>query len=136
MSTNLVILTGNLGGDVDVRNSGNTTYARFSVATNYRVRASDGDHYEDRTNWTRVTAFGGLAKTLGRLGKGSKVLVQGRLQETTYEKEAVRVQYSEVIATRVEFLVVKPPEGGEAVEPELPEDAFDPGEAEDEDIPF
>ena len=136
MSTNLVLLTGNLGADVDVRTSGNTTYARFSVATSYRVRAGAGDHYEDRTNWTRVTAFGGLAKTLGRLGKGSKVLVQGRLKETTYERDGVRVQYSEVIATRVEFLVVKPPEGGEDVEPDLPQDAFDPGDAEDEDIPF
>lgn len=135
--TNLVILTGNLGADVDVRESNGTTYARFSVATNYRVRAKDGDHYEDRTNWTRVTAFGGLAKTLQRLGKGSKVLVQGRLKETVYEKDDVRVHYSEVIATRVEFLVVKPPEGADDLDDaELPEDAFDPGAGEDEDVPL
>lgn len=71
MRTNLVLLTGNLGATSMSRSSGSATYARFSVATNYRVCAKDGDHYEDRTNWTRVTAFGGLAKTLGRLGKGS-----------------------------------------------------------------
>jgi single-strand DNA-binding protein len=133
MDMNQVLLTGNLGGDVEVKTSGDTTYARFSLASNYRVRAKDGEGYEDRCNWTRVTAFGGLAKSLGRLGKGSSVLVQGGLRQTVYEKDDVRLQYSEVIAKSVRFLVVRPPEGADEVEQDLPEGGFDP---EDEDIPF
>jgi single-strand DNA-binding protein len=133
MDINLILLTGNLGGNVEVKTSGSTTYARFSLGSNYRVRAKDGEGYEDRCNWTRVTAFGNLAKALGRLGKGSSVLVQGRLQQTVYEKDGVRLQHSEVIAKSVRFLVVKPPEGTDEVEPELPDGDFDPG---DDDIPF
>lgn len=133
MSTNMVFLTGNLGADVDVRTSGDTTYARFGIATTYRVRVRGGDHYEDRTNWTQVTAFGNLAKTLRRLGKGSRVLVQGHLRENNYEKDGVAIRTTEVIADRVEFQLVKPPEGGEDDEPELPDDAPD---LDDEDIPF
>jgi single-strand DNA-binding protein len=133
MDINQVLLTGNLGSDVEVKTSGDTTYARLSVATNYRVRAQDGEGYEDRCNWTRVTAFGPLAKSLARLGKGSSVLVQARLRQRVYENGDLRFQYSEVIATSVRFLVVKPPEGADEVEPDLPEGAFD---ADDDDIPF
>lgn len=39
-------------------------------------------------------------------------------------------------ATRVDFLVVKPPEGAEELESDPPENAFDPAGEEEDDIPF
>ena len=133
MDVNQVLLTGYLGNDVEVKTSNGTTYARFSLGSNYRVRARDGEGFEDRCTWTRITAFGNLAKSLGRLGKGSSVLVQARLKQSVFERDDVRRQHSEVIATNVRFLVVKPPADADEAEPDLPEDGFDPG---DEDIPF
>ena len=128
---NVVILTGNLGADVEVKNSGGTDYAHFSIATNYRVRV--GDAYEERTLWTRITAFNALARSLRRLGKGSKVAIRGRLQTRTFERDDVRFTYSEVIADEVEFQVVKPrQDGGDAAAAaEAP-----PVDPDDDDIPF
>jgi single-strand DNA-binding protein len=130
---NLVILTGNLGAEIDVRTSGETTFAHFSVATNFRVKK--GDDYEDRVTWTRVTAFNGLAKSLRVLDKGSKVLVRGHLKTSVFERDGVRFQHSEVIADEVEFLRVK--RAGDGAE----EGAGDGAEAQgptsgDEDVPL
>ncbi|MFW6012212.1 MAG: single-stranded DNA-binding protein [bacterium] len=121
MSTNKVFLTGNLGSDIDVQESRGTTFAHLSVASNYRVRVDD-DTYEQRTTWTRVTAFNGLANSLAILGKGSKVFVQGHLRTNTFEKDGVKFRHSEVIADEIEFLDVREPgqgadEADEADEP-------------------
>ena len=82
--TNTVNLTGNLGADVEVRESNDTTYAHFSVATNYSVRKEDGT-YEKRTSWVRVTAFGGQARSMAALGKGSLVQVLAHLRQSVVE---------------------------------------------------
>lgn len=103
-----MILSGNLGSDVQVKSSNGTTFAHFSVADDYRVRLGDGS-WESRTNWTRVTAFGGRAEALRVLGKGSRVLVKGHLRARAFEKDGVRFERSEVIADYVEFQQVRKP---------------------------
>lgn len=128
---NIVILTGNLGADIEVKQSNGTDYAHFSVATNYRVRVGDG--YEERTLWTRITAFNALARSLRRLGKGSKVAVRGRLQTRTFERDDVRFTYSEVIADEVEFQVVKPRQDDPDATAVMEAPPVDP---DDDDIPF
>ena len=117
---NLVILNGNIGSDVEVQTSGDTDFAHFSVATDYRV--PKGEEFEQRTTWTRVTAFGGLARSLASLGKGSKVLVTGHLKTTVTVRDDVRFTHSEVIATAVEFQRVKKP-AGDAADDQAAEDA-------------
>ena len=117
---NCVFLSGNIGSDVQVRTSNGTTFAHFNLADDYRVRLGDGS-WQSRTNWTRVTAFGGRAEALRVLGKGSRVLVKGHLRARTFEKDGVRLERSEVIADFVEFQDVREParaEGGEEVEAE------------------
>jgi len=112
---NLVILSGRLGADIDVKTSNSTTYCHFSLASNYRVQV-DGE-YEDRVTWTRVTAFNGLAKSLGTLGKGSLIELRGHLKTTGFEEGDVRLQYSEVIADRVDFLHFKEQGAGDSEAP-------------------
>jgi single-strand DNA-binding protein len=130
---NLVMLCGNLGADIETKTSGDTTYAHFSVATSHRVRR--GDDWVEKTTWTRVTAFQGLAKSLRILGKGSRVLVKGRLKTSRFDRDGVVFHYSEVIADEVEFQVVKPLAGESQELPE--EEADEPGEEPGgDDIPF
>jgi len=117
---NLVILTGRLGADIDVQSSKGTDYAHFSLASNYRVKV--GDEYEERVTWTRVTAFNGLARSLGILGKGSLVGLRGHLKTAEFEEGDVRLCYSEVVADRVEFLEVRKPTGAEATAEDTPEE--------------
>jgi single-strand DNA-binding protein len=120
---NTVILTGNLGSDIEVKTADNgTTYTRFSLATNYHVRV--GETYEQRTTWTKVVAFGSLAKSLTILGKGSRVVVRARLKTAYFEAGGKRFQYSEVIADDVEFMHVKLAEGEDALPADEPAEAI------------
>jgi single-strand DNA-binding protein len=95
-------LIGHLGADVEIDESGSTPRATFSLANNRAVQI-DGE-YQEITNWFRVVVFGRQAASLARLGKGSLVSVEGRLQPSTYKKDGVEVHTVNLIADRVEFL--------------------------------
>lgn len=73
-------LIGNLGGDPELKfTPSGQAVANFSVATSRRFTGSDGQTQEE-TTWFRVSTWGKLAETCSEyLGKGSKVLVEGRL---------------------------------------------------------
>jgi single-strand DNA-binding protein len=76
-----VVIVGNLGTDPEKRflPSGQAV-TNFNVATNRRWTGSDGQSHEE-TTWFRVTVWGRLAETCEQyLGKGQKVLIEGRLR--------------------------------------------------------
>ena len=81
MSFHTVILIGNLGRDPEMRYTpSGQPVTSFSVASNRSYTGSNGEKV-DETIWFRVTAWGKLAETCNQyLHKGSKVLVEGRLQ--------------------------------------------------------
>lgn len=81
MSYHTVILVGNLGRDPEMRYlpSGQPVTS-FSVASSRNYTNSQGEKI-DETIWFRVSVFGKMAETCNQyLHKGSKVLVEGRLQ--------------------------------------------------------
>ena len=86
---NRVILIGNLGKSPELRNTGKTSVANFSVATSETFKDSEGT----------------VAKYLK---KGSKVCVEGRLKTRKREDKEDATRYTtEVIATEVKFLDAK-----------------------------
>jgi single-strand DNA-binding protein len=104
---NSVSIVGNLGAAPVVGQSQNgVDYAQFNLACNQSWRVKGGD-LKKRTDWFRVVAFNGLAKTLARLDKGDQVAVSGRLQSQTYEKDGVSRTVVEIVATTVQFLRLK-----------------------------
>jgi len=81
MSYHTVIIAGNLGRDPEMRYlpSGQGVTS-FSVATSRSYTNNQGEKI-DETIWFRVSVFGKMAETCNQyLKKGSKVLVEGRLQ--------------------------------------------------------
>tara|TARA_R100000005_G_C4938813_1_gene164343 strand:+ start:23 stop:424 length:402 start_codon:yes stop_codon:yes gene_type:complete len=101
---NTVIITGNLGANPDVRQTGSgLAVANLSVATNERVK--QGGEWVDHTEWHRVTVFGGQAETCQKfLVKGSKVGVQGKLRTRKFTDKNGQERWStEILADRVEF---------------------------------
>tara|TARA_R100000805_G_C3622117_1_gene126943 strand:- start:65 stop:463 length:399 start_codon:yes stop_codon:yes gene_type:complete len=102
---NKVIISGNLGQKPEIRkaNSGNSV-GNFSIATNQRVKK--GDELVDQTDWHRIVVFGKTAENCERfLDKGSKVIVEGRLQNRSYEdKQGNQRKTTEIVASNVEFL--------------------------------
>src|SRR5438045_8694016 len=84
-------LVGNLGVDPEVRySSDGKPVVSFRVASNYRKRDAETRDWVDATNWYRVSTFGRLAERLseqagaGRLNKGTRIVVFGRLGASAY----------------------------------------------------
>ncbi len=78
-----VILVGNLGRDPDMKFLGSgTAVTNFSMATSEKWTGQDGQQQE-RTIWWRVAVWGKSAEACNQfLKKGSKVLVEGRMNAT------------------------------------------------------
>lgn len=76
-----LIIVGNLGRDPEMRYMPDgTAVTNFSVATSRKWNDNSGQKAEE-TTWFRVSTWGKQAETCNEyLAKGSKVLVEGRLQ--------------------------------------------------------
>jgi len=100
-SVNKVILVGNLGKDPEVKYTPNgTAVAKFSIATNERFKDKAGE-WQDRTEWHSIVAWQRLAEIIGEyVKKGSKVYIEGRLQTSSWEdKQSGEKKYrTEIIA--------------------------------------
>ena len=102
---NRVFISGNLGQKPEVRKAKTgTPVGNFNVATNQRVKK--GDEWVDQTDWHRIVVFGKTAENCERfLDKGSKVIVEGRLQNRSYEdKQGNQRKTTEIVASNVEFI--------------------------------
>lgn len=97
---NKVMLFGNLGADPELRGSdGGVRVLTFRLATT-EVYFDKNQQKQERTEWHQVALFGPRAEPLSRLlRKGSRVLVEGRLQTSSYDKDGSKRYKTQVIAT-------------------------------------
>ncbi len=105
-SFNRVILMGNLTRDPDVRATGTTgmKVARLGLAVNERRRDRNG-LIQEFPVFIDVDAWDKLAELCGQyLTKGRSILVEGRLQMDSWEKDGVRHQKLKVRASTIKFL--------------------------------
>lgn len=98
---NKVILMGRLTRDPEVRNSGDTAVARFSLAVDRRFK-KDGEVTADFPN---CVAFGKTAEFVEKYAhKGTKFVVEGRLQTGSYtNKDGQKVFTTDIIVEQIEF---------------------------------
>lgn len=98
---NKVILMGRLTRDPEVRMSGDTAVARFSLAVDRRFK-KDGDQTADFIN---CVAFGKTGEFIEKYGhKGTKFVVEGRIQTGSYtNKDGQKVYTTDVVVEQVEF---------------------------------
>lgn len=103
---NRVILVGRLTKDPELRNTGQTSVASFSIAVNRPFKNREGNYDADFIN---VSIFGMQADNVAKYcAKGSQVGVDGRIQTRTYDAQDGTKRYvTEVVAERVEFLGTK-----------------------------
>lgn len=140
-----IIIVGNLGRDPEMRYTpSGQAVTSFSVASSRNYTGNNGQKVEE-TIWFRVSAWGKQAETCNTyLRKGSKVLVEGRLQADpathgpkvfTRQDGTTGASY-EIIASTVRFLSSKTTEReGSGYAPEGDEYAPTETGGEDE-IPF
>ena len=97
---NKVILSGNLTRDVEVRHSqSGVAVARTGIAVK-RPFSKD----KDSVDFFNLVTFNKTAEVFQQwLKKGSRVMVEGRLQTNSYEKNGVKHNSVDVLVENVEF---------------------------------
>ena len=111
---NKIMLIGNLGRDPELNVTGNgTPFARFSLAVSRNYKSNTGERREE-TEWFNIVAWQQLAETCNTyLHKGSKVYIEGRVTQRKYtDKNGVERTAVDVIASNMEILTPKSPQGG------------------------
>jgi len=104
VSSNDVILVGNLTRDVEIRftNSGSAV-ATFDLAVNRRWQSRDSKEWEEEVSYFTVTAWRELAENVGEsLSQGDRVMVSGRMQQRSWESREGEKRYKvEVVADEI-----------------------------------
>ncbi len=126
---NKVMLIGRLGKDPELRYTpSGTAVAKFSLATNRRKRNGE----DQPPDWHRITAWSRLAEICAQyLTKGDQVMIQGRIEYGSYDKDGVKHYTTDIIAEDLEML------GGRGDrEPREPMNPSRPAGVAEDDIPF
>jgi single-strand DNA-binding protein len=99
---NRVTLLGNLGADPELRvTPGGQAVLKLRLATN-ETYLDRNNVRQERTEWHRVTVWGRRAEALGKiLQKGDSLLIEGRLQTSSYEKNGEKRYSTEVVANNI-----------------------------------
>ena len=94
-SINRADLLGNLGGDPEFRHlPDGTVVARLRLATGRSWKDRGSGEWKEATEWHDVAVW--QAERLeGRLAKGDRVHVSGRLRTREWDKDGVRMQRTE-----------------------------------------
>lgn len=107
MSINRVVISGNLTRDPEIRSAQNSgvNILTFGVAVNDRRRNPQTGEWEDYANFIDCVLFGNRADYLSRtLHKGTKVVVEGKLRYSTWERDGQRRSKIEVVVDDVDFV--------------------------------
>lgn len=126
---NRVTLVGNLADDPKLFGEGNNKVCNMRVASENAWRTKDGESKSSKQYFTAV-CFGERAVNANEHGhKGRSVVIDGRLQNRSYDKDGAKVWVTEIVADTILFLDAKAssPKGGRREEPPPPAD---------DDIPF
>ena len=119
-SLNKVFLAGNLTRAPELRYTpGGTAVAQFGVAVNRKYKNRDGQLQEEAT-FVDIEVWGRQAETASEyLGKGSPVLIEGRLKLDSWESKQTGEKRSKlrVVGERVQFLGGRRDRGGESERP-------------------
>lgn len=112
-SFNRVILIGNITRDVEIKylQSG-MAVTELGIAVNDRRKGQDGQWIEE-TTFVDVTLWGRTAEVAGEyLGKGSQVLIEGRLKLDTWETDGQKRSKLRVVGEKMQMLGGKGGGGG------------------------
>ena len=91
-----VTIVGNMTRDPELRfTPGGLAVAGFGVAVN-RKRGE-----EEQTSFFDVTAFGTLAENVCEIGKGTRVIVVGRLEQRSWEQDGNKRSKVEIVADSI-----------------------------------
>jgi single-strand DNA-binding protein len=153
---NVVVITGNLTQDPELRHTGGgTAVCELRVAVNSRRKDGATGEWVDKPNYFNVTVWGAQGENCANyLSKGRPVAIEGRLDWREWEAKdgSGKRQAVQIVANSVQFLGSRDGGGGGngngngfTPQTDTPADSsdFDPapagaggGSGPDDDIPF
>ena len=97
-NTNVVVISGNLGADVESSaTGGGTMVANIRIAVNKHSPDGQGG-FNTKTSWVSVKSFGPIAeRMIGKLSKGSKVIITGELEEEVWKDKQSGANRSKLV---------------------------------------
>lgn len=103
-SYNRVVLVGNLTRDVELRfTPQGTAVTDITLAVNERVKRND--QWTEEVNFFDVTLWGRTAEVAGEyLGKGSSILIEGRLKLDRWEQDGQKRSKIKIIGEKMQML--------------------------------
>ncbi len=104
MNLNKVIIVGNITRDIELKAlPSGIKVANLSVATNRNWKDKDGNKQE-AVDYHNIVAFGKQAEVIAQyMSKGSQILVEGRLQTRSWEKDGDKRYATEVMLESFQF---------------------------------
>jgi single-strand DNA-binding protein len=113
---NVVVITGNLTKDPDLRHTGGgTAVCELRVAVNSSRKNGQTGEWEDKANYFDVVVWGAQGENCANyLSKGRPVAVEGRLDWSEWEAKdgSGKRQKVQIIAKSVQFLGSRDGSGG------------------------
>lgn len=105
MSINRVIICGNLTRDGELRTTASgTSILNLGIAVNERYRNPATGEWEDRPNYFDCVMFGSRASGLSQyMTRGQKVVIDGKLRWSQWEKDGQKRSKVEIIVDELEF---------------------------------
>ena len=106
MSINRTIISGNLTRDAELRQTqSGSLVLSMGVAVNDRRKNNVTGEWEDCPNFIDCTMFGSRAEKLASyLTRGTKVVVEGKLRWSQWERDGQKRSKIEVIVDDLEFI--------------------------------
>lgn len=135
-SFNKVVLMGNLTRDLELKFSPKgTAIAKFTIATNRRWKGEDGQQREE-VAYIDIDVFGKSAELLSKsVGKGSPLLVEGRLTLQEWTDKQSGQKRSRLGVTLETFTFIGPPRNHGST-PATTTAAPQPDDGPLDDVPF
>ena len=105
MSINRVVISGNLTRDPEVRmTQSGMPVMSLGIAVNDRRKNNQTGEWEDYANFIDCTMFGTRAQNVSQyLSKGQRVMIEGKLRYSQWERDGQKRSKIEVIIDDLDF---------------------------------
>ncbi len=89
MADNTITIVGNLTRDPEIRyTASGQAKASLGVAVSRRWQNRQTNEWEERTSFFNIVAWGDMAENISdTLAKGTRIIVQGRLEQRSYDTD-------------------------------------------------
>lgn len=129
---NKVILLGNLGADPELKTFGETSVAKFSLATSESWKSKEGEK-KTETQWHNCEVWGKMAEIISHFAKkGSTLYVEGAVKYDSYEKDNEKKFITKIKVDNFKFIGG----GGSVAKAETSHEQEQEPEQEKADLPF